>query len=257
MIKIKAAIKAHKRVYQFFRPVELMYLTFRKIIDKMNCFLFGVKKEMPVCERIKISFGNKFISHGRKNLIKIDKAYCKYNLFAVYGTNCMISIGSGSRIENVEFEVRGEDNCITIGKNVVLRNAHIGITDNGSSIVIGDDTTIGKGLKMTALESAKIEIGRDCMFSTNVSIMNSDSHSIIDLNTKRRINHAMDVRIGNHVWLGEDVKVLKGVEIQDNVVIGNRSILTKGKYGSHTIYVGSPAKILRGGDWCRERIHHC
>ena len=120
-------------------------------------------------------------------------------------------------------------------------------SDVVSILSIGDNTSTGKGLKVSAMESAKVQIGNDCLFSTFISIMNSDSHSIIDLNSNRRVNAAKDIKIGNHVWLGENVKVLKGVEIQDNVVIGNRSMLTKGLYQSNSVYVGSPAKLLRGG----------
>lgn len=40
------------------------------------------------------------------------------------------------------------------------------------------------------------------MFSTYITIRNSDSHSIIDLYSNRKVNEARDVKIGNHVWLG-------------------------------------------------------
>ena len=57
------------------------------------------------------------------------------------------------------------------------------------------------------------------------------------------------------VWLGENVKVLKGVEIKDNVVVGNRSMLTKGLYQSNNVYIGTPARLLRGGgNWSSARI---
>lgn len=163
------------------------------------------------------------------------------------GTGNKIVIGEGSKMENVQFDMRGDENCIVIGENVMLKNSSVAASDTGSVVSIGNNTTAGIGLKVTALESAKIEIGSECLFSTYISILNSDSHSIIDLNSNRRVNEAKDIKIGNHVWLGENVKVLKGVEIKDNVVVGNRSMLTKGLYQSNNVYIGTPARLLRGG----------
>lgn len=224
----------------------LMYLL--KLYKWCVSFFWGIKKDMTFHERIVFSLTNRFSKKGRKNVISLKKVKCKHNFFIFAGSCNKISIGLGSKIENVEFEVRGDNNCINIGRNVVLRDSIIAVSDNGSFISIGDDTVIGKGAKVVALESAKVQIGSNCLFSTNVSIMNSDSHSIIDLYDNSRKNAAQDVNIGNHVWFGENVTVLKGVEIQDDVVIGNRSMLTKGHYQANSIYIGAPAKLLLGGD---------
>ncbi len=232
---------------KFGKNKVLMY--FLKAYKWCISFFWGIKKEMTLREKIIFSLANKFVKRGRRNVIRLEKAKCKHNLFFVSGRGNQISIGEGSEIENVEFEVQGENNCINIGKNVVLRNSLIAVADKESLISIGDDTSIGKGAKFVALESSKVEIGKGCLFSTNISIMNSDSHSIIDLKDHYRKNAASDVYVGNHVWLGENVTILKGAEIQDNVIIGNRSMLLKGKYQSNSIYAGLPAKFIRGG--CR------
>lgn len=210
-------------------------------------FFWGVKKEMTFCEKIMFSMKNKLIKNGRENIIRIEKAKCKHNLFIVSGRGNQLRIGAGSNIENVEFQLQGNNNCLYIGKNVVLRDSIIAVGDNDSLLFIGDDTVIGKGAKVVSLESAKVKIGNDCLFSTNISIMNSDSHSIIDLRDNCRKNVAMDVNIGNHVWFGENVTVLKGVEIQDNVIIGSKSMVVKGQYQGNSIYAGFPIKLLRGG----------
>ena len=212
----------------------------------VSCF-WGVKKEMAFHEKVTFSLTNRLVKSGRKNVIRMKKVRCRHSVFTVSGRGNQISIGTGSKIDNVEFEVRGDNNFICIGKNVVLRNSIIAVADSGSYLSIGDDTVIGRGAKVVALESAKIQIGSGCLFSTNVSIMNSDSHSIVDLQDNRRKIVAMDVNIGNHVWMGENVTVLKGSKIQDNVIVGNRSMLMKGHYKCNSIYAGSPAKFIRGG----------
>ena len=48
-----------------------------------------------------------------------------------------------------------------------------------------------------------------------------------------------EVIIGNNVWLGSNVKVLKGVSIGDNSIISAGSVVTKSVPG------GIPAKVIK------------
>ena len=62
-----------------------------------------------------------------------------------------------------------------------------------------------------------------------------------------RINggcYSKPIHIGKNVWLGGDVKVLPGVTIGDNTIIGTGSIVTK-DIPSNVIAVGNPCKVLR------------
>ena len=200
--------------------------------------MFGVKKEMPF--RVKIAFG---------------KGQDFGNSFIIGGDHNVIRIGEGCKVTNVKFEISGSYNAIVIGNRVILRDAHIHLGDNGSSMSVGDDSDMGIGFHVSILEGSSVSIGNDCMFSWNTSLMNSDSHSIIDLTTTDRINKASDIFIGNHVWFGQDVTVLKGARICDNTVIGNRSMVTKGEYEGNSVYVGTPARRLRKDvQWMRDRI---
>lgn len=218
--------------------------------------MFGVKKEMPF--RVKIAFGlhNRIRrGGGKKNLLAFGKGQYFGNSFIIGGDHNVIRIGEGCKVTNVKFEISGSYNAIVIGNRVILRDAHIHLGDNGSSMSVGDDSDMGIGFHVSILEGSSVSIGNDCMFSWNTSLMNSDSHSIIDLTTTDRINKASDIFIGNHVWFGQDVTVLKGARICDNTVIGNRSMVTKGEYEGNSVYVGTPARRLRKDmQWMRDRI---
>lgn len=50
--------------------------------------------------------------------------------------------------------------------------------------------------------------------------------------------------IGRRVWLGGDVKVLAGVTIGDNTIIGAGSVVTK-DIPSGVIAAGNPCRVLR------------
>ena len=56
-------------------------------------------------------------------------------------------------------------------------------------------------------------------------------------------NTVAPVNIGNDVWLGANVTVLKGSDIGDGAVIGAKA-LVKGKIGTNRIAVGIPAKEI-------------
>jgi lipopolysaccharide O-acetyltransferase len=52
------------------------------------------------------------------------------------------------------------------------------------------------------------------------------------------------VKIGDRVWLGENVVVLSGVSIGAGSIIGANSVVTK-DVASNTICAGVPARLIR------------
>jgi acetyltransferase-like isoleucine patch superfamily enzyme len=108
----------------------------------------------------------------------------------------------------------------------------------------------------TLTEEATLQIGNNCGFSgtvigafttikigdnvrcgANTLITDSDWHP-----GDSRVGPAKPVTIGNNVWLGINVIVLKGVEIGDNSVIGANSLVTK----------NIPANVIAAGSPCKE-----
>lgn len=94
--------------------------------------------------------------------------------------------------------------------------------------------------------SKKIAIGDNVLMGWNVKIRDSDGHRVYDIN-KKDINQNEDrpVLIGNHVWVGANVDILKGVEIPDDCIVGYNSCVTKKFKESNCILVGYPAKVVK------------
>jgi len=93
------------------------------------------------------------------------------------------------------------------------------------------------------------------MFFGEIEFRTGDSHSIIDNETKKRINMAQNIEVGNHVWIGARSIILKGVSIGNNSIIGTNSIVTK-NIPSHSVAAGIPAKVVKNNiDWVRTRIY--
>ena len=93
------------------------------------------------------------------------------------------------------------------------------------------------------LDGNKIEIGNNVLFGHRVGIYTSN-HAIDFTERQNGGCYSKPVKIGNNVWMGGDVKVLQGVTIGDNTVIGAGSVVTS-DIPANVVAVGNPCKVLR------------
>lgn len=111
----------------------------------------------------------------------------------------------------------------------------------GKNITIGDNVYINFGCII--LDCAEVTIGSNTLLGPNIGLY-AANHST---DATERINggcYGKPIHIGNSVWLGGDVKVLTGVTIGDNSIIGAGSVATK-NIPSNVIAVGNPCKVIR------------
>ena len=103
-----------------------------------------------------------------------------------------------------------------------------------------------------AVISNRISFGHDVMIGRNVVIYDSDFHQILNEN-KEVINQSRPVEIGDHVWLGVNVTVLKGSVIGSGSVIGAQTVIN-GRVGADTIYQTKREGTERSGygSWNRK-----
>lgn len=167
----------------------------------------------------------------------------------------LLTIGKNTSLIGCRFYFKGKNNVIEIGNNVKLHNVTFWFEDDNNRIILGDRTTIEGECQLAACEGTNIVIGKDCMFSRDIYIRTTDSHSIIDLNNNR-LNKAKNIIIGNHVWIGMQCLILKGANIPDNCIVGARSLISSGlKVKSNSIIAGQPANTIKESiNWCRNRI---
>ena len=93
------------------------------------------------------------------------------------------------------------------------------------------------------------------MFSNHIIVRTSDSHPIYDRITKERINKAESVKIGNHVWIAPNTKIMKGSIIPDGCIIGSDTTVSKPFDEKNALIVGRPARIIRRDvEWTREQL---
>lgn len=174
-----------------------------------------------------------------------------FNTLRVRSNNAL-DIHPDSKIKGCRIVIKGSNNRLEIAQGCNLRGVLIEINGENCLIRIERDTIIGEDCYLSSREKGtQLTIGSDCMFSRNVKIMTSDGHDI--LQGQQRINPAQSIHIGDHVWLADNVTVLKGVNIGEGSVVGINSTLTKSIAGQQ-IAVGSPAKVVASDVTWRDEL---
>lgn len=185
--------------------------------------------------------------------VKISGAFLRNVRIKVYGINSKVIISPKVMMNDSVISVVGNNCKVFIeGGGTNIHHCNIEVRGDNSEVIIRKGFT-SESVSLKACEGHKIIIGEDCMFSAGIYISTSDFHSIIDVNTGERMNPAKDVVIGNHVWLGFGVSVLKGSVIADHVVVGKGSTVTNKLDSPYSVYVGMPAKKVKTDvSWKRE-----
>nr|WP_159022662.1 acyltransferase [Formosa sp. L2A11] len=86
----------------------------------------------------------------------------------------------------------------------------------------------------------QIEIGHDVAISENVCIRDTDNHKILNSSQEP----TMPIKIGNHVWIGMNATILKGVTIGDGAIIAAGALVNK-DVPPKCLVGGVPASLIR------------
>ena len=222
MSKIKAFLKSHPRLLRLF----------------FACF-----NALPFNNTIKGRRHNKVLVKGLMQGCKI-----KFR-----GKNNTVEIQNGAFLKNCTINVSGNHNRIVFGEKTYAHCADLCTEDDNNSIIIGSRTNLCGKIHLAAIEGTTIDIGEDCLFSSDIVFRTGDSHSILDMDG-HRINPSQNIRIGHHVWIGHRALINKGVTIGENNIIGTGAIVTKSIPDTNSVIAGVPAKVVKVGiNWDGQR----
>jgi len=112
----------------------------------------------------------------------------------------------------------------------------------GGRLTVGEGTFLNYGVSLAAHES--VTVGRDCLIGNYVTVMDSDFH---DLRDRTLPGKSAPISIGDEVWLGTRVIVLKGVSIGRGSVVGAGSVVTT-DIPAGSLAFGVPARVVRSLD---------
>ena len=195
---------------------------------------------------------NHSYDHGHNNSIKIRGIRVK-SVIQIQGNNNLIEVKSGAVLKKCKLFICGNNNRIVLDLNAILDGTNIHIEDNGCAVEIGESTYIGPSHLACTEDGRAITIGKQCMLSSNIQIRTGDSHSIVD-SSGIRINQAKNVIIGDHCWIAEGAKIMKGVQLQTNTIVASGSIVTK-SFQPNLLLGGNPARVLKENvNWDAQRF---
>lgn len=168
-------------------------------------------------------------------------------------------------------EVRIEGDII-LGRNVVISQRAKLLVPFGASLIVGDETYIGRDVELasgTLLQIGQqvslqdrcvivgdVTIGSYSLFSLNVLISSGrhyhhyrphmlirDQDEAVLITESGRKAHSRPVRIGEDCWLGVNTVVMPGVCIGRGAVVGANSVVNS-DIAPYTVVAGSPAKLI-------------
>lgn len=192
----------------------------------------------------KVLMFNKFkVRQRNNNICEINCLLRKSNI-NIIGSNNKILIKKCDSGNKIDLVIYGNNNSVHIDEDVFCRDVKICVEDSDNCIHIGKGTVFAGSIQLSIMEGTKIEIGENCLFSTEIDIRTGDGHSVLD-SQGTRTNASESVVIGEHVWCGKGVSILKGVEIPENCVVATKSVVTKKFMEANTILAGCPAKVIK------------
>lgn len=193
-------------------------------------YIVSCLKAIKYGRRFQCKENGKFIFQ-KENKFQLART-AKVELYGQFMLNANDRIGNGRTSllrmdENSKLIVEGKFNFMYGADIIIFPNA---------VLKLGKNSFINSDCKIRC--SKKIEIGDNCAISHDCTIMDSDVHNIDGHNNTK------PVKIGNDVWIGTRVTILKGVNIGKGAVIAAGSIVTK-DIPDGCLAGGVPAKVIR------------
>jgi acetyltransferase-like isoleucine patch superfamily enzyme len=162
---------------------------------------------------------------------------------------------------------------IKIGRNTIIYESNRINAYGHGKITIGQNSILGE-TKIFCRNS--IQIGARCLFSWGVFIQDFDSHAVpTGMRQSEVLTMVRDfypnfgcvlsetekdilapfpkknefptnpVLIGDDVWVGANVTILKGVTLENGCIVGAGAVVKKGIYPAGSILAGNPAQVVR------------
>lgn len=115
------------------------------------------------------------------------------------------------------------------------------LCDYGYNIRLGKNVYANHNLII--LDGASVSIGDNVLIAPNV-VISTAGHPVEPAIRTSGLEFVSPIVIGNNVWIGANVVILPGVEIQENVTIGAGSVVTR-SIPANCVAAGNPCSILR------------
>lgn len=120
---------------------------------------------------------------------------------------------------------------------------HVEAATPESVIAIADGAQINNNAFLKS-EGPGIFIGRAALIGSGVEILDSDFHDLHPARRRGGRPAMAEVTLGANVFIGDGTRVLKGVSIGEDSVVGAGSVVTR-SIPAGVIAAGNPARVVR------------
>ena len=217
-------------------------------------------RSLSLKEKIKWTGMNKFFL---KHFFEIDKTATfklrKHNVnkmgfaaIAMKGTRVSLSEHSDMDVKTGRLTLNAKwDKCDPFHSMLVMADDSHLIVEGSFNIYSGAKVYVNKGatlklgsgyinhnLNLSCFES--ISIGKGVVISENVTFRDSDDHSIVSSQSPM----TQPITVGDHVWIGMNATILKGVRIGNGAIIAAGAVVTK-NVPENALVGGVPAKVIK------------
>lgn len=192
-----------------------------------------------------------FLAHswtwGPGNRLKLRGSILVGCRFKIHGKNNVIAIEEGCILRNIQFTLIGDNNAVIIRRDARFgrSGSDIWLEDGDCRLEIGRRTIV-EGVHFAVTEpGCSITVGDDCLFSVGIELRTGDSHPVFDADTGVRINPAESIVIADRVWVGAHARILKGVHLASDTVVGTAAVVSTGFAEGNCVVAGNPARVVR------------
>lgn len=141
----------------------------------------------------------------------------------------------GLRYFPSEFKLAEQARITVEGHFYLMTGCHLAVND-GATLTLGSGY-INNNATIDCFTS--ITIGHDVAISSGVTIRDSDNHAI-----NGNTGISAPVIIEDHVWIGLNATILKGVRIGSGAVVAAGAVVTSDVPGN-TLVGGVPARVIK------------
>lgn len=249
------------------RAWTMIILLWFQLTGRKSCIELGRSARFSLSSRIRLQRGTKLILGNHSSL---DGTVTLAN-------GSRLTIGTRSVINRVD--ISGDGGCIDIGEanwwnaysekcrmRVQVRAGELRTENNvildvgslmvkpGAKMSFGEYASVGERTEIRA--EAGVRVGAYTMISYDVSIFDSNTHSLRPEDRRREVHTYFSgpvelgkvrrepVAIGSDCWIGHSASILKGASLGDRCIVGTHAVVPAGNYPADSTLVAAKLRIL-------------